>query len=101
MVISNGHKSTNSVGTRLKSQRPRKNSVDGFTDVVTLSSAQNNSCFLEKQLLLVKRAQEMLLDEYRLGNSSKTQQNRPIYRGIRGNEKLFAGLPRRFRFHTC
>ena len=66
-------------GMGLKSQRPRKNSVDSFTDVLTLSSAQNNSCF-EKQLLLVKRAQEMLLDEYRLGNTSKTQQNRSTYR---------------------
>ena len=64
----------------LKSQRPRKNSVDGFTDVLTFGSAQNNSCFLEKQLLLVKRAQEMLLDEYRLGNTSKMQHNRPTYR---------------------
>ena len=67
-------------GMGLKSQRPRKNSVDSFTDVLNFSSAQNNSCFLEKQLLLVKRAQEMLLDEYRLGNSSKTQHNRPTYR---------------------
>ena len=28
--VSNGYKSTNSVGTRINSQRPRKNSVDGF-----------------------------------------------------------------------
>ena len=69
------------MGTRLKSQRSRKNSVDGFTDVLNFGSSQNNSCFLEKQLLLVKRAQEMLLDEYRLVNSSKLQHNRPTYHG--------------------
>ena len=80
MVISSGYNVDQQRGNvDLPANGHEKNSVDGFADVLTFGSSQNNSCFLEKQLLLVKRAQEMLLDEYRTGNSSKLPHNRPTY----------------------
>ena len=62
---------SNSNGTSNAGFNNTINNTNFSTTNSTSINSTNNNLFLERQLLLVQRAQEFLLDEYRIGNQNK------------------------------
>ena len=55
------------------------NNTNFSTTNSTSINSTNNNLFLERQLLLVQRAQEFLLDEYRIGNQNKNMNGNGMF----------------------